>query len=70
MRWIGKDREMKETPNIDKFLEDIGAVCKKHGYSISHEDFQGSFEVEAYSEANRDWLSRASVGDTVDTDKL
>lgn len=39
-----------------EFVEEIIEVCKKHGYSISHEDSTGLFLIEEYSEVNSRWL--------------
>lgn len=43
-------------PSIIAFLEEIKDVCKKHGYSISHEDHHGSFVILKYSEEDANWL--------------
>lgn len=42
------------------FLDDINAVCRKHGLSISHEDNQGGFIIELYKDDNIEWLNGAS----------
>ena len=43
--------EFIETPEeIVKFFNEIDAVCKKYGFSISHEDGHGAFEIEDYDE--------------------
>ncbi len=57
-RWNGK--EFAEDSKIDLFLEDVKEVCKKHGLSISHEDWHGCFEIEEYSDKNIKWLFNAS----------
>lgn len=56
-RWDGDD--YSENTKVDAFLEDIKQVCKKHGMSISHEDCQGAFEIENYSELCMEWLAVA-----------
>jgi len=48
-----------ETPEVDAFIEEVLAVCKKHGFSIGHEDGHGSFLIEDYSEGDSDWLRNA-----------
>ena len=48
-----------ENEAIDSFIDDIKRVCRQHGMSISHEDGQGAFEIEAYSEDNLKWLEAA-----------
>ena len=40
----------------NEFVEEIIEVCKKHGYSISHEDSHGLFLIEEYSESYSRWL--------------
>ena len=57
-RWSGDTN--KEFPKVDAFLKEIKKVCKKHGFSISHEDEQGSFIIEEYRQSNIDWLNAAS----------
>lgn len=60
----------KEKPHFKKvnnekikvFLDDIEAVCRKHGLSISHEDYQGGFVIEKFSLKNMTWLKNASDG--------
>jgi hypothetical protein len=44
---------------VDAFLEEVIAVSKKHGLSISHEDRHGAFEIEKFSESNASWLRAA-----------
>ena len=44
-----------------KFIEEIEAVCKKYNLSISHEDGQGAFVIEKFSQENLNWLKRADI---------
>jgi len=53
----------KDTPEVDVFIEDVLSVCRKHGFSISHEDGNGAFVIEKFNEADSDWL-RAAADDT------
>lgn len=46
--------------NVKAFLEDIKNVCIKHGFSISHEDDWGAFQIEKYKEENITWLFDAA----------
>jgi hypothetical protein len=67
-KWnIEKGNEMENEP-VDNFLHEIAAVCKKHGFSISHEDSHGAFVIEAYDEANIDWLMGAHIGKSISSD--
>lgn len=60
--WNYKTSELIETPEKQiKFLEEIEAICKKYDFSISHEDWQGGFEIEKYSQSNIDWLKEATI---------
>lgn len=45
----------------DAFLLEIIDVCKKHGLSISHEDSQGGFIIEPYSEYDVEWIRQADI---------
>jgi hypothetical protein len=49
-----------ENKKIDNSLNDIKEVCKKHGLSISHEDGQGGFIIDHYSDKDIEWLFQAS----------
>lgn len=44
---------------VQKFLEAIIELCKKSGFSLSHEDFYGSFEVVEYRKEYDEWLRNA-----------
>ncbi len=48
-------------PDVDAFLEEIIEVCKRNGFSLSHEDPHGGFEVIPYSEACSEWMWDAAV---------
>ena len=59
-RWSGKKEEPIEVPAIDSFIEEVIEVCKKHGFSISHEDGHGGFQITKYNVRDADWLMDAS----------
>ena len=40
-RWNNKKRDNVENIKIDIFLKEIVDVCKRHGFSISHQDTHG-----------------------------
>lgn len=49
-----------EMPNeMMSFLLEIEKVCKKHGFSISHEDIHGGFIIQEYKYSNIEWLKSA-----------
>lgn len=62
-RYDTKAKEYSDNAKIDAFIDEITAVCKKHGLSISHEDHHGSFVIESYDDDNIQWLDNASVGE-------
>ena len=64
-RWNSSAATFQEDTRIDGFIEDIINTCRKWGLSISHEDVQGAFIVEAFNEASNDWLREASIGRSV-----
>ena len=49
-----------ENPAVDAFIEEVLAVCKKHGMSIGHEDGHGGFAIERYMDGNVEWLRGAA----------
>lgn len=59
-RWNNKKRGNFENKKIDAFIEEVISVSKKHGFSISHEDGHGPFEIEKFSESNASWLRHAN----------
>jgi len=46
---------------VKQFLDDIVAVCHKHGLSLSHEDSHGSFLVVPLNELYIEWLREAQA---------
>jgi hypothetical protein len=61
-RWNVEKSEYIENLKIDEFLKEISKVCKKHGFSISHEDGHGAFEIETFDKYNIEWLMDAHDG--------
>lgn len=51
--------EPKITPAIAAFLDDIEAVCRKHGMSIEHQDGHGAFEIWEFNQDAIEWLRAA-----------
>ena len=58
--------EPVENKQVDAFLTEIVRVSKEHGLSLSHEDTQGAFIVEKYSQDNIQWLMDAIIGNSLD----
>ena len=52
---------IEQSKELKNFFKDIESVCKKHGYSISHEDGYGEFEIQKYSNKNISWLKAANI---------
>jgi FAD/FMN-containing dehydrogenase len=42
---------------VDDFFDEVEAVCKKYGYSISHEDYHGAFVIQKFEQDNIEWLT-------------
>jgi len=61
--FIKKDPRSEDFMN---FIKDIEKVYKKHGLSLGHEDSQGAFLIEPFSEGNIDWLRSAFRNKYVD----
>ena len=59
-RWSEEKEKHIEVPAIDSFIEEVIEVCKKHGFSISHEDSHGGFLITKYNVQYADWLMNAS----------
>ena len=60
--WNYKTSEFIETPEKQiKFMEELEALYKKYDLSIAHEDQQGAFIIEKYSETNMEWIKEATV---------
>ena len=58
-RWNNKKSDNVENIKIDVFLKEIVDVCKRYGFSISHEDAQGAFKIEMFGYYNIKWLMDA-----------
>ena len=43
------------------FIDEVIALSKEYGLSISHEDNHGGFIIEPYSDYNADWLKDAAI---------
>ena len=69
MVWDKLERKFVEAPaEMEAFLDDIEAVCRKHGFSIGHEDEHGGFKIHLLSEENIRWLKGASKSYTTEVD--
>ena len=51
---------MAMTDKEKAFIEEIVSISRKHGLCLVHEDGQGSFIIEEYSESNITWLRAAN----------
>lgn len=58
-RWAHGKGGYIESAKIDAFIEEVLDVCKKHGFSIGHEDGHGAFEIEKFNESSSSWLRNA-----------
>ena len=48
-----------DTQKKESFIDDIVNIYKKYNLSLSHEDTQGAFKIEKYSDENVDWIREA-----------
>ena len=60
-RWQSENGGSSLQPAVDAFLNEVLAVCQKHGFSISHEDRQGAFEVVPFNDYDAGWFYDAIV---------
>lgn len=50
----------EDAPDVDAFLNEVLAVCRKHNMSLGHEDGQGGFiVVRGFAERDAEWLMAA-----------
>lgn len=56
---------MKTAAEVKAFVDELRAVCRKHGLSIGHEDSHGSFQVWPFDERHDAWLAATEVPDDV-----
>ena len=45
---------------LEAFIKDYEALCKKHNISLSHEDKYGAFEFEEYLKDNIEWVQESA----------
>lgn len=62
IRWLIKKGELGENPKVDAFLEDLWAVCEKHGLVLVGEGWRDFPAVEPLvdREGDRGWLFSAA----------
>ena len=56
---VQKERYIDTPKEMSDFFSEIEEVCRKHGLSIAHEDYQGAFQIVTYDEKNISKLKRA-----------
>ena len=56
---MAEQREIKRA-EVEAFLNEIEAVCRKHDLSILHEDTQGAFEIRRFDDQAMTWLRGSS----------
>ena len=62
-RWDCNQNKKVDAPDIDGFLTEIVAFCRKHNMCIGHEDGFGAFEVyRTCTPGTIDWLYGANIG--------
>jgi len=56
LRYNTVTEENEENKKVDRFIEDVIKVCKNYGFSISHEDSFGAFEITDINKHDIEWL--------------
>lgn len=60
-RWNeARGERIDSAPEVEAFLDDLEAVCRKHSMSIGHEDSHGGFIIYDFDPANIAWLRDAA----------
>lgn len=67
-RYSQPERSFIECPEADAYIEELIAVGRKYGVTLSHEDGHGAFLIEGPSEDNERWLRDASL--SVESDSI
>lgn len=65
MRWSHRSTGRIDAPRVDIFLAEVVEVCRKHGFSIGHEDTGGAFVVDTFDDNTAEWLLAAHVGKSI-----
>jgi hypothetical protein len=60
-RWVHELSIDAQIGAVELFMTELTSLCKQHGLSLSHEDGQGAFIVDVYSESNISWINAAGV---------
>ena len=69
LSWNDNTLEKELTPKkMKKFLRKLNKLYKRYNVSIGHEDFQGGFIIEDYTEHNVKWMNAASFDFKEDKD--
>lgn len=63
-RWDTDAREVVIRQDIDLFLDELEALCRRHGLIVSHEDGHGAFIIRTLDDRQNafEWLREAMVG--------
>lgn len=46
---------------VQAFLDEIEKISRKYGLSIAHEDEQGAFLIDKFSDEKMEWLKAARI---------
>lgn len=60
-RWASDLHRYVQTPKITAYIEEVLAVGQKHGFSITHEDGHGAFEITDHDPFSDQHLAAAHV---------
>ena len=61
MRYNEATDKHEDNPLVEAFIDEIVEVCKKHNFSIDHEDGQGGFIITTFNILDSGKLRNASL---------
>ena len=53
-RWNPNKQEYVERPDIDKFIEEVLELCRKHKFAITTSEFVNLLEISDYNPDKKD----------------
>ncbi len=61
MRWDDALNREVDSPEVDRFIEAVQALCRTWGYAIGHQDGHGAFIIRPLDEDVLEWLGEAHI---------
>jgi hypothetical protein len=67
-RWNANlKRAVPTPPHVERFLAAYRELCRAHGLAFGHEDSNGSFLIQSYSDDLVEWATAAALSLPEDT---